>query len=1017
MMPKRHDKNKTKEQLTKELAELRQQIAELKQAKNERAKEIGERPEEHLRKIIDGVKDGIVILDLKGTVTTINKRVTEVAGYTEKDIIGKRLTRLKMFPPKSIATMFTAFTHVVSGQQPSPYEVEVHTKTGEKLVIEIHGSLLRKGGKKAGVVAVLRDVTERKHLEALLLRERETFVTILEHALYGVVLLDKEGKHLYVNHAFTAITGYTLEDIPTGRDWLHKAYPDEAYRKKVASLWKKDSKLGVTKRVVSVVCKNGETKEIEFRPTILEDGRAVAMLSDITERKRAEEALQSHHEHLEELITERSAALQAINAQLQQEITERKEIEEELQRAYNELKGSEERYRSLVDNIDLGINLIDTDHNIVMVNATFSRDMQKTARELIGKKCFREFEHRDAVCPHCPGIQAMATGKPSEVEVKLLRDDVKHDHVRLQAFPIFGNDGTVTGFIEVAEEITDRKQMEEELRESEEKYRELINGMGDTAWVIDFEGNFIDVNNAATEVLGYSREELLSMGPHDIDNALDPEEIRALIKEMPTDKIQVFETTHTTKDGKVLPVEIKSSLVTYQGKKAILSIARDITSRKHMEKELRESEERFRSLVETMKVGLCAVDHKGVNTYVNEHFCNMLGYSMEEIIGRPTIDFYYDEKERKIQQKKFVQRRAGMREISSHEITWKMKDGRKLHTIVSPTPNFDTDDRYIGSFAIITDITDRKQMEEALRESEERFRLLVEHSKDAFFLHGLDGKIIDVNQHAGDSLGYTREELLDLSVQDIDQRFITDKHKEKWKKMVPGEPLTVEGVHRRKDGTTFPVEVRLGVLESGGRRLILGLVRDITERVRAEETIRKLAYHDSLTGLPNRVLFANRLNRAMAQAHHNQSRFAVMSLDLDRFKDINDTHGHSVGDQLLDRVGKRLTGLLRKNDTVSRTGGDEFFLLLPEIAHAKDAHTIAQKVLGAFREPFVLDNHELTITTSIGVTMYPHDGEDADALLKHADIALYQAKQKGRNNYQHYTPAMEEGFQGQVRTG
>jgi diguanylate cyclase (GGDEF)-like protein len=244
-------------------------------------------------------------------------------------------------------------------------------------------------------------------------------------------------------------------------------------------------------------------------------------------------------------------------------------------------------------------------------------------------------------------------------------------------------------------------------------------------------------------------------------------------------------------------------------------------------------------------------------------------------------------------------------------------------------------------------------------------------------------------------------------MQDIDQDFVNAQYLGKWKQMVSGEPITVEGVHRRKDGTTFPVEVRLGVLESGGRRLILGLVRDITERVRAEETIRKLAYHDALTGLPNRVLFANRLNRAMAQAHHNKSTFAVMSLDLDYFKNINDTLGHSVGDQLLHRVGKRLTELLRKNDTVSRTGGDEFFLLLPEIALAHDAATIAQKVLQAFQEPFMCDGHELTITTSIGVAMYPDDGEDADTLLKHSDIALYQAKQKGRNNYQRYTATMD----------
>jgi diguanylate cyclase (GGDEF)-like protein/PAS domain S-box-containing protein len=1004
-----HDKHKTKEQLTKELTELRQRIAELEQAKNERGKETGGGAEEELRAIIDCVQDGIVLLDLTGKVITINKRITETAGYSEEDVVGKRLKLLKMFTPKSIATMLTDFARVISGQQPPPYEVEAYTKTGEKLVVEIHGSLLRKGGEKAGVVAVLRDITERKQLEALLLRERETFITILEHALYGVVLLDKQGEHIYVNNAFTEITGYTLEDNPTGRDWLHKAYPDDAYRKKVTTLWKQDRGLGVTRREISVVCKNGETKEIEFNSTVLDDGRAVVMLSDITDRKRAEEALQSHREHLEELVIERTAALQATNAQLQREITERKQMEEEL-------RESEERFRRVVETMEVGLGTIDENGILTYVNEYLAKMLGYSIDDMIGRSTLDFYYDKESRKVQEEIFKKRRAGMRDSTpyEVTWRRKDGQKVYSILSPTPLFGANGHYTGSFAIHTDITDRKRIEEALRESEEKYRELINGMNDTAWVIDFEGNFIDVNNAAIEVLGYSREELLSMGPHDIDNALDAEEIRALIKEMPTDEIQVFETTHTTKDGKVIPVEIKSSLVTYQGKRAILSIARDITLRKHIEEELRESEERFRNLVETMKVGLSAVDRNGVITYVNEHFCNMLRYSMEEIIGRPTIDFYYDEKERKIQQKKFAQRRAGMREISSHEITWQMKDGRKLHTIVSPTPNFDKDGRYSGNFAVITDITERKQMEEALRESEERFRLLVEHSKDAFFLHGFDGKIIDVNQHGCDSLGYTREELLGLYVQDIDQNFITDQHKEKWKKMIPGEPITLEGVHRRKDGTTFPVEVRLVVLESGGRRLILGLVRDITERVRAEETIRKLAYHDSLTGLPNRVLFANRLNRAMAQAHHNQSTFAVMSLDLDRFKDINDTHGHSMGDQLLNSVGKRLVGLLRKNDTVSRTGGDEFFLLLPEIAHAKDAHTIAQKVLGAFRESFLFDNHDLSITTSIGVAMYPDDGEDADALLKHADIALYQAKQKGRNNYQHYTPAMEAEFQGQV---
>ena len=129
-----------------------------------------------------------------------------------------------------------------------------------------------------------------------------------------------------------------------------------------------------------------------------------------------------------------------------------------------------------------------------------------------------------------------------------------------------------------------------------------------------------------------------------------------------------------------------------------------------------------------------------------------------------------------------------------------------------------------------------------------------------------------------------------------------------------------------------------------------------------------------------------------------------MLLDLDRFKNVNDTFGHSVGDTLLHSVGQRLTGMLRKNDTISRTGGDEFSLLMPEIDQEKDTVTVAQKVLDIFQEPFILDVHEIQITTSIGIAIYPDDGEDADTLLKHSDIAMYQAKQKGRNNYQRYTP-------------
>ena len=191
------------------------------------------------------------------------------------------------------------------------------------------------------------------------------------------------------------------------------------------------------------------------------------------------------------------------------------------------------------------------------------------------------------------------------------------------------------------------------------------------------------------------------------------------------------------------------------------------------------------------------------------------------------------------------------------------------------------------------------------------------------------------------------------------------------------------------------------------RRLYEGAQQKLAEHKHVDETIKHLAYYDSLSDLPNRMLFNDRLTMELARAHRNQQKVGVLLLDLDRFKEVNDTLGHSMGDKLLQAVGERLTSLLRKSDTVARLGGDEYILLLPEIAGIEDATKIAQRILETIRKPFVLDGHELHIATSIGIAIYPSDGEDADTLVKHADIAMYHAKNHGRGNYQCY-PGKEE---------
>jgi diguanylate cyclase (GGDEF)-like protein len=190
------------------------------------------------------------------------------------------------------------------------------------------------------------------------------------------------------------------------------------------------------------------------------------------------------------------------------------------------------------------------------------------------------------------------------------------------------------------------------------------------------------------------------------------------------------------------------------------------------------------------------------------------------------------------------------------------------------------------------------------------------------------------------------------------------------------------------------------VVES--RRLYQAAQRELVQRRQAEEQLVYMATHDALTGLPSRALFNDRLTLELAHAHRNGQRLAVALLDLDHFKDVNDTLGHSVGDQLLKLVSHRFTSLLRRSDTVARIGGDEFMLILPGIARVEDADNIAQKILKAIRKPFVWEGHDVRVTASLGMALYPHHGEDAGTLMRHADIAMYTAKGQGRDNVQCY---------------
>jgi diguanylate cyclase (GGDEF)-like protein/PAS domain S-box-containing protein len=221
-----------------------------------------------------------------------------------------------------------------------------------------------------------------------------------------------------------------------------------------------------------------------------------------------------------------------------------------------------------------------------------------------------------------------------------------------------------------------------------------------------------------------------------------------------------------------------------------------------------------------------------------------------------------------------------------------------------------------------------------------------------------------------------------------------------------GRTPPLEVLIRRRSGELMPVEVEGSTIEQGGQQMIVLVVRDITVRRQTEETLRSLAYHDQLTGLPNRLLFHDRLSQAIERARRGRQLLGVMLVDLDRFKLINDSLGLETGDQVIKGVANRLSQALRKSDTVARLGGDEFMVLLLGLTGAESAARVAQKLLEALKPPLAIEAHELTTSASIGIALFPHDGDDADGLIKNADNALSRAKEQGRNHYQFYTDDM-----------
>jgi diguanylate cyclase (GGDEF)-like protein/PAS domain S-box-containing protein len=422
--------------------------------------------------------------------------------------------------------------------------------------------------------------------------------------------------------------------------------------------------------------------------------------------------------------------------------------------------------------------------------------------------------------------------------------------------------------------------------------------------------------------------------------------------------------------------------------------------------------DKLSSAAEQTADSVIITDRNGIIEYVNPAFEQITGFTRAAVIGhkpglvksgRHTREFY----ERLWQT---IVRGDVFRDIFIN----RRKNGGLYYEEKSISPIKDARGNITHYVSTGKDITSRMEAESLAA----RLGRILDSSSNEIYVFDRDTlRFLQANAGACRNLGYSLEELRELTPVDLKPDFDLARFNSLIDPLRLGteKELVFETRHRRKDGSLYPVEIRLQLSLAENPAIFVAIVLDISERKQTEERLNYLAYHDSLTGLPNRLLLLELLTQAMAEASRHNRLLALLFLDLDRFKNINDTLGHDAGDRMISQVATRLSASVRPGDTVARHGGDEFTIVLANIAHRDDIARIAQKIMGEFSRSFNIAGHELYVTPSIGITLYPADGVTTEILLKNADTALYHCKESGRNTFQFFSAEMNRRVERQLK--
>jgi len=574
--------------------------------------------------------------------------------------------------------------------------------------------------------------------------------------------------------------------------------------------------------------------------------------------------------------------------------------------------------------------------------------------------------------------------------------------LRTSKVPLRNTENKIVGILGMYEDITERKRAEQRLIESESRLRTIIDNDPECVKIVDAHGMLTQMNPAGLAMI--EAESLAQLLNQPILNIVAPEYHVAYRKS----QIQVLAGESTEIQYETIGLKgtrrwVESHAVPIQdnGERAYLAVTRDITLRKQTDEKLKLSD----LALKTVSQGIIITDIHQQIIWVNDAFMAITGYDQNEVLGRNCrfLQGALTDPETVAEISKVIER---ITEFTGEILNYR-KDGSVFWNELTIAPMCNEQGKVTHFVGITRDISERKQIQHKLQLAANVFT----HAREGIMITSPAGEIIDVNDMFTHITGYSREDVLGQNPRILSSgRQNQDFYTSMWRDIAQYGYWYGEIWNRRKNGEVYAEMLTISVVNDadGHPTQFVALFSDITTLKEHEHKLEHIAHYDALTGLPNRVLLGDRLHQAMAQAQRHNQKIALVYLDLDGFKAVNDSYGHEVGDQLLIELATRMKQVLREEDTLARLGGDEFVVILVNLSDIESCVPLLNRLLATTATPLLMGDYALQVSASLGITFYPQAEEaDADQLLRQADNAMYQAKLAGKNRYHIFDAALD----------